>query len=343
MLDKIIEKELTVEDLKPGDILAFDGVRKNKDGSIDYLTVLIQTLTRSKITHGALYMGGDPFPKLADAGAEGIHTHKISDASGESSSRTVHVCRLKENSSSKRNPEEMERVLEIAMDYVKQDLKYPNIDLVLLGMILIYKNHSSLGLKQSVVIDILMLITAKIKTATESKLFDGKHTMVCSSYVYQCYLDASKEYPDLKLVIENGDVFSTPSRLPSRATTLFDMYREYAAGCNYKTQCLKIPQKRIPQKRLNELLREAVKNCKGGRKKGHVFLTKNDTLCAVIENFLKMLMKFFGVEIRSVEDLIANAQKQQAMFVTPNDLYCHIANVDQLGVVHMHRNGDIVE
>jgi hypothetical protein len=45
--------------------------------------------------------------------------------------------------------------------------------------------------------------------------------------------------------------------------------------------------------------------------------------------------------IKNVKELIENAKKQQAMFVTPNDLYCHTTNTESIGKLMLYRYEDV--
>ena len=126
--DESNEKSIKISDLKPGDILIFDG----EDHGI---SLLIKKFTHSNVTHGALFMQGGDIAAIADAGTGGIHMHKVEEHDG---SRFVHVRRIaKEGGFGEDFDKTISPVLDIARDYVSQDLPYPYSDLVLLAMILI--------------------------------------------------------------------------------------------------------------------------------------------------------------------------------------------------------------
>ena len=65
------KKALTLADLKPGDILTFEGEEN------DTISFLIMKLTNSVVTHGALYFQDSPVKALADAGKSGLHVSKL--------------------------------------------------------------------------------------------------------------------------------------------------------------------------------------------------------------------------------------------------------------------------
>jgi hypothetical protein len=323
------EKVLGLSELKPGDILIFD-----TDGSP--IDVLITSFTNSNATHGALFVQNGENALLADSGFTGIDLHQVAEGSEDNKeSRIVHVRRItKEGGFGDDFDNIIAPVVKIANDYVREDLPYPYSDLVLLAMILIYKDVSDVNLQQAVVIKLLKLVTAEIKKIIDDKFHDGKYTMVCSSFVYQCYLDASKDNPDLKLIIENGDVQANLKK--KRSATLFDLYAEHAAEYNFETKRFAESEAEPVKESIDELL----KNLVDKKNENHVSLIKSNALSNAIEEFLKVLLKAAGITIHSIKELIENAKMQQAMFITPNDLYCHTTNTVSVGKILLYRNGD---
>ncbi|HQB65722.1 MAG TPA: hypothetical protein PK616_07515, partial [Fibrobacteraceae bacterium] len=207
---------LNVSKLKAGDIMTFEGER-NEDGKLDPLSHLIMILTDSEVSHAGLFIQEDP-PAMADAALSGLHAHLVADKG--TPLRPVHICRVKKTDDTNISP-----VINAAKKYIEQNLVYPLPDLILLGMILIYKNISHVSLKQKVVIGLLKLVTAKIKSILEDKKYEGKHPMICSEFVYQCYLDASKKDPRLKLILKNADLQLSLRHRTS--ITLLDHYIDY--------------------------------------------------------------------------------------------------------------------
>jgi major membrane immunogen (membrane-anchored lipoprotein) len=322
------EKIIELKDIKPGDILIFDG----EDHGI---SLLIKKFTHSNVTHGALFMQGGGVSYLADSGSGGIHMHQVEQ---REKSRFVHVRRITKNGGFGSDFEKIiAPVLDIARNYVSQDLPYPYSDLVLLAMILIYKDVSDVNLKQAVIIKLLKLVTAELKTFIDEKYRDGKHTMVCSSFVYQCYLDASKNNPDLKIDIKNGDTDFVPNHQVKRSVTLLDLYADHAAEYHYNTANFAV-EKDEPVK---ESVKELLDNLVDETNENHVSMVKGNALSHSIEEFLKALMNACGIAIKDVKDLIENAKMQQALFVTPNDLYCHTTNTESIGKLELYRYEDV--
>ena len=324
------KQQLSLQDLVPGDILTFEGEET------DAISGLIMLLTNSKVTHGALYFQNSPVEALADAGANGIHVH---EAIEKEDSRCAYVCRLqKDNKGDFFTDSELLPVLQSAKRYVDEDLPYPFSDLVLLAMILIFKDCSHVSIKQRVIIGILKIVAAEIKKLIDEKKHKGKHTMVCSSFVYQCYKDAAEKDDRLKIKLHNSDINVLKSA--NQAPTLFDLYAEHAAEYDFDTtkfmtlkQGANESEEEFKLEDLDGLLKEALQDAGNTR----VMLVKNNILSSVIEEFLKKLLEFFGFTFKSIKDLIDNARNLQSMFVTPNDLCYNIDNAQKVGFVHLYR------
>lgn len=317
---------LTLADLQPGDILTFEGE------SDDLISSLIMKFTHSKVTHGALYYQNTPIPALADAGASGIFAHKVEYKEG---ARCAFVSRLTKKGRLKSNvyfePEEMAPVHDAAKFYLSEGLKYPYSDLVLLALILIYKDISDSGIKQTVIIGLLKVLAAEIKKLIDDKFHQGKHTMVCSSFVNQCYLDASQKNSKLKIQLNKDADLRLMKAHPSN--TLFDLYVEHASEYDYHTEKFQMLEAAPVNQTLDELLAEAVNAPQNNR----VMLLKSNELSSAIESLLKTLMKLFKIPFTSIKDLIENAKEMQSMFVTPNDLCFNIKNADKVGKIALDR------
>ena len=64
------KKQITLQDLLPGDILIFEGDKG------DFASRTIMKLTNSKVSHSALYFQNDPVKALADAGLSEVRGDK---------------------------------------------------------------------------------------------------------------------------------------------------------------------------------------------------------------------------------------------------------------------------
>lgn len=324
---------LNVSKLKAGDIMTFDGER-DEQGNLDPLSHLIMILTDSEVSHGGLFIQENP-PAMADAALSGLHAHLVADKGNPL--RPVHICRLKMADQLDLTP-----VIEAAEKYLKDDLVYPMPDLILLGMILVYKNVSHVSLKQKVIIGLLKIITAKIKSILEDKKYEGKHPMICSEFVYQCYLDASKKDPRLKLILKNADLQLSLRHRTS--ITLLDHYIDYRFSQQKFFASNEEPIEKSLFENVNEDIEENESQLiqmaiKGIHDKDRLF-GENESLSLAVQNFLIAEQELRGKPIHSFKSLIDNAKEQQAFFVTPNDLLCHISNADNLGKLDIYRDSN---
>lgn len=322
---------INVENLKVGDIMTFDGER-DEHGNIDPLSHLIMILTDSEVSHGALYVQNDP-PALADAALSGLHAHLVANQGDVL--RPVHICRLKSIDQVDITP-----VINVANKYIAQNLVYPMPNLIMLGLILVYKNISHVSIKQKIIIGLLKLITAKIKSILDDKKYDGKHPMICSEFVYQCYLEASKEHPELKLLLKNGDLHVSLKQRTSM--TLLDHFIRNTAEKKLLDAKLDVNKFDLDLN-VNETESELIQQAIDGAKDESVDpFTENQELSSVVRHFLVSYQKLKGKAVSSFKDLIETAKEEQAFFVTPNDLLCHISNAENCGKFDIYRNSEIL-
>lgn len=329
-------KTITLDQLLPGDILGFKG------DSRDPVSFLIMELTGgSDVSHGALFLQNKD-NVLAESGGDGIHSRKMIE--DLVSGREVYVLRHKDA-----GPNGVEPVVPIAKDYVLQDLPYPYSDLILLGLILVFKKKISKKWISRPVVEFLCLVAAELKTIIEQQKTSGKHTMVCSSFVYQCYLDASKEHPNLKLDVKDGDVgFKEHALLGAKnaspSVSLFDLFDEYATtyGENFENHfaankaLLKATKLRSKEDILADLKKQlldktnALPVLMGGE------LSIVVDIVRAIKDVIEAFTTFIKGEKPSFAEMMKIAREQQALFVTPNDLVNHLTNVNKLGLAKVH-------
>ena len=327
----------SVEDLLPGDILVFKGDPN------DDISKLIMQFTGSDVSHGALFVQKQD-NVLAEAGGDGIHARRMKD---NANAREAYV--MRHNKALKNG---VEPVVPIAKDYVLQDLPYPYSDLILLGLILIFKHPIKRPMLSQVVVEFLCLVAAELKTIIEKEKTPGKHTMVCSSYVYQCYLDASKKNPALKLNLKDADVGFKDHPLigrksNSKSFTLFDMYTDYVASheeeckMNFKLKKSVAPKKLRSKEEILADLKKLVAK-KVTDKVPALTLEQISTIMDIIsaiKDVISALATFFKGDRVSFAEMMKIAREQQAMFVTPNDLVKHVTNANLVGMLKVERYG----
>ena len=329
--------KMSVDNLLPGDILVFKG------DPHDTISGLIMSLTGSDVSHGAIFVQNED-SVLAEAGLEGIHACRMKD---DSTAREVYV--MRHNKAGKNG---VEPVVPFAKNYVLQDLPYPFSDLILLGLILIFRQKVTSPIISRTVSEFLCLVAAELKKIIEEKNTPGKHTM-CSSFVYQCYLDASKKNPALKLKIENGDVGFKDHPLigrksKSKSVTLFDMYANYVES--HEDECKKDfkAKKLQPAKKLRskeEILADLKKLLsKKSLDKIPEITPETFTILLEVINAIKDVIQALATFLKgdrvSFSEMMKVAREQQSMFVTPNDLVKNVTNATNVGMIKVNRYGD---
>ena len=207
--------------------------------------------------------------------------------------------------------------------------------------------------------DIVSSAVNQGKETEKSYFFDneqpsapGKHTMVCSSYVYQCYLDASKKNPALKLNLKDADVGFKDHPLigrksNSKSFTLFDMYTDYVASheeeckMNFKLKKSVAPKKLRSKEEILADLKKLVAK-KVTDKVPALTLEQISTIMDIIsaiKDVISALATFFKGDRVSFAEMMKIAREQQAMFVTPNDLVKHVTNANLVGMLKVERYG----
>ncbi len=298
-------------DMRPCDMIIFDG-------EDDWIDNAIMKLTNSTVTHAALYMQDNP-SVLSDAGLSGLQMHEITPRPG----RRVHVVRHDFYQQLDLTP-----VVKAANVYLSDDLSYPKANLVLLALILVYKNHSHAGLAQVVIMDILRAASAVIIDLLDKEFRGGKHPMVCSEYVFQCYVDAGKVDSRLSLKLHDADMEGQLASSPGGS--LLDLLSAERAPTN-----------------INELMRTKLTNDLDGalsrvmeRPEATTLKslnTLNEDLEQAIWQFISLHHRMKTGEVKEKDVLLTAAKKHQAEFVTPNDLLNHVTNAQELGAFKLTR------
>jgi hypothetical protein len=168
---------MNVDDLKPGDVLLFSGEK----GSL--ISEAIMLLTGAPVSHAALAFR-DP-RKIVEETPPAVAVH---GAEARFQGRTIYVNRLESK------PDDLTPVLDAAQAYVNSEEPYAMSNLYLVGLLLLYRCFTPNTLTKQVMIRILKTLTAKILDYMHERRTPGKHPMVCSQFVYQCFEDAGGPY-----------------------------------------------------------------------------------------------------------------------------------------------------
>lgn len=301
-------------DLRPGDVLLFD---TEPGVVIDDLIVL---MTGSNVTHAALY--SDIPGVLADAYPPTIALHAISyDPKG----RIIHVRRRGDGTWP------MQPVTDAAKAYVDAQEPYDMPGLVMLGLLLLYKHTHSLS---TVSQDLVFAILKRVAQRLDELVAKGKHPMVCSEYVFQCFTDASAKDPRYALEIEGGDLQAAQEGL-SLLEKAASMPRKPSTAATDSLLASAHPLTQKSDEELVKLLRDALKQDLQSEGNGDPL---SHHLVEIIHTIADIFHRNASADEKSgIADAITFLRRQAAFFVTPGDLLSHCPSLTDLGTLNVHR------
>jgi hypothetical protein len=157
-----------------------------------------------------------------------------------------------------KNQSNLEPVLAAAQKYLKERNTYPNFNLGLLGLLLLFKKIAPHTLKNAVVYCFMVAVAGELMRLVKQRKHTEKHPMSCSQFVAQCFTDAGKDYDlkfdalviDFKLHVENSIV--TRSTVYGDSTSLIDIL-EQSDKLSVKTRSLSSEFDQVDEVNENEL------------------------------------------------------------------------------------------
>ncbi|EAP9194242.1 hypothetical protein L2D25_24490 [Salmonella enterica subsp. enterica serovar Muenchen] len=170
-------KMLLLSELRPADVLLFSPEKKS------FISWAITFLTDAPVSHAALYFNEAPPTIIEETPPQ------VSESSAQKRfhGRTIYVYR--HTSTSPLNP-----VINAARRHLNNQEPYDHAGLYMVGLLLMYKKFSISSQKQQVIIRILKKLTATITHYIQQHQTPGKHPMVCSQFVAQCFDDAGSPF-----------------------------------------------------------------------------------------------------------------------------------------------------
>lgn len=302
---------MPLSELKPADVLLFEG----EDDTIDNA---IMFLTHSKLTHAALYYRTGA---LADAGLSGIGVHALSD---DPKGRRIHARRM----GVELDPGP---VLAAAKGYVDNGEPYDKPGLVMVGLILIYKKFTPTSLVQKAAIALLKRICASVDKWINEHYQHGKKPMVCSQYVFQCFQDASKTDPRYELVIRQGVVSLQRGHEDSL------LHRVAAHPRSEALMTTRMPAsigdvEGTDEELVGNLI-DAMKQSQSPSIQSEVGL--DDELVEQVHRLGDLLRNAQGSEDT---DGVSYLMSQESLFVTPEDLYSNCPSLAMDMQLSLHRD-----
>lgn len=167
---------IEIKDLKPGDVLLFSGVEG------DFVSEAIMLLTDSKVSHAAMsYRESD---KIIEESPPAVG---IAESAKKFKGRDIYVNRFN-------GSQDLLPVMDASEKYLNDKAPYAFSNLILVGLILLYRRVTPHDLEQAIMIEIFKKLASEIITEINRHEHPGKTPMVCSQFVYQSYNDAGAPY-----------------------------------------------------------------------------------------------------------------------------------------------------
>lgn len=302
--------EVMVTDLRPGDILLFKGDEK------EWISKAIMELTNSDVSHAALCYSKN---ELVDEVLDGAGIHQISDIPRNN---RIYVRRYHDSVS-------IEPVVTAAKSYVVAETQYNKPALLFLALILLYKKFTPSGWKQKIMIEIFERVTSGMVELIDQLEYKGKHPMVCSQFVYQCYKDAKIPLErDYKLRSDGVDIVKGDVENPHRSDSekrFIDLVQEFVSSEQTfmkSDKQLRSEPSGLSDKSDAELARLLVE----GEMEDQMHLAvksgvvADSELVAATLRLSDSLARYHGLSAPSGRNSLSVLAADQALFVTPEDL-----------------------
>ena len=300
-------KRLSINELLPADVLLFSPEKKS------FISWAITFLTDAPVSHAAIYFNAMPATIIEETPPQ----VSLNPAERRFKGRTIHVYRHTTEASL--NP-----VIAAAQRHLNNNEPYDNPGLYMVGLLLMYKTFSMTSRKQQIIIRILEKLTATLNHYIQQHQTPGKHPMVCSQFVAQCFDDAGNNFrlqfrhavhldsaigeTLVEEAIDRGTqkqpVFTQQDLAAATPETASD---EVLCEALYKSFMEDASQ---PTSTMTDALAEAIYHFSSA----HAALLNIDTVT-----------KFFNP--------LTALQANNNMFVSPGDLMRHCSNLTPIGIV----------
>lgn len=188
-------------ELRAGDVILFPPHKG------DFIAQAIAFLTDGEVNHAALCYPDDKGElKIAESILkDGLVLDPFAEHIEEE--YPLRICRMNGIS-------DMTPVLDSAKKYLEEKNAYPNFNLGLLGLLLVFKKFSPHTWQNAIVYKFCVIVSQKLMELVRNIRHHNEHPMSCSQFVAQCFTDAGPAY-DLdfdKLVINFNNTNNTITR-----------------------------------------------------------------------------------------------------------------------------------
>ncbi len=330
-------KILSIDQLKPADVLIFSGAD-------DSISKAIMWLTNSQVTHAALYYTEKG--RFIEQTPPSIRFYHLNPDDERFQGRKIYVNRLEIPQAS------MMPVMNPAIAYLNQETPYANNNLYTLGLILLYKKFRPNTLVKKVMMKIYKKLAVMISDYINKRQTPGKSPMVCSEFVYQCFEDAGEDY---QLHIRKGSLIDQSLSLSENNLSALDRTidrvkddssRQFQGFAEISDP---LAIENPPSQTEEELAQELIE----------ALSTSKVEIAEELDNELALAVHEFGQATYSAEGttenatslMLANTNKfakelnissalsflkaKEAFFVTPEDLLNNCDNLTQVGILKL--------
>lgn len=182
-------------ELKAGDVILFPPHKG------DFIAQAISFLTDGEVNHAALCYPDDKGElKIAESILkDGLVLNPFAEHIEKE--YPLRICRMNGIS-------DMTPVLNSAKKYLEEKNAYPNFNLGLLGLLLVFKKFAPHTWQNDIVYNFCVIVSQKLMELVRDIRHHNEHPMSCSQFVAQCFTDAGAAY-DLdfdKLVVNFNNV-----------------------------------------------------------------------------------------------------------------------------------------
>lgn len=152
----------------------------------DFIAQAIAFLTDGEVNHAALCYPENGVLMIAESILkDGLVLNPFQEhIDGE---YPLRVCRRK-------GQNDMKPVLFAARKYLEEKNTYPNFNLGLLGVLLLFKKFAPHTWKNKVVYSFALLVASELMQLVRKHKYADRHPMSCSQFVAQCFTDAGAGY-----------------------------------------------------------------------------------------------------------------------------------------------------
>lgn len=193
-------------ELRAGDVILFPPHKG------DFIAQAIAFLTDGEVNHAALCYPDDKGElKIAESILkDGLVLNPFAEHIEEE--YPLRICRMNGIS-------DMTPVLNSAKKYLEEKNAYPNFNLGLLGLLLVFKKFAPHTWQNAIVYKFCVIVSQKLMELVRNIRHHNEHPMSCSQFVAQCFTDAGAAY-DLdfdKLVVNFNNINNTITRAGSNS------------------------------------------------------------------------------------------------------------------------------